>query len=384
MAHGSKLSKDKIDEVVAAAVARGQAPGVVAAVAQGDETHIATAGAMAIGGPPMRPGTLFRIASITKPVTAAVVLSLVDEGLLGLDEPVDRLLPELADRRVLRRPDGPLTDTVAAERAVTTRDLLTFTWGFGMQGAMFMAPEPWPIVTAVAERELASFGPAQPATTPEPDTWMARLGELPLLAQPGERWLYSAGSQVLGVLAARAAGAPFEDVLRERVLAPLGLHDTAFYASDTSRLATAYENVDGKLAVRDRPDGQWSRPPRFPDGAAGLVSTAADLLAFGRMLLHGDGEILKAGTVAEMTRDQLTPEQRSRVWPGFSFLGDRGWGYGVSVTRWGYTWAGGSGTAWSNVPAQDLTVVVLTQRAADETGMPAVCEDVLAAARTGG
>ena len=384
MAHGSKLSKDKIDEVVAAAVARGQAPGVVAAVAQGDETHIATAGAMAIGGPPMRPGTLFRIASITKPVTAAVVLSLVDEGLLGLDEPVDRLLPELAGRRVLRRPDGPLTDTVAAERAVTTRDLLTYTWGFGMQGAMFMAPEPWPIVTAVAERELASFGPAQPATTPEPDTWMARLGELPLLAQPGERWLYSAGSQVLGVLAARAAGAPFEDVLRERVLAPLGLHDTAFYASDTSRLATAYENVDGKLAVRDRPDGQWSRPPRFPDGAAGLVSTAADLLAFGRMLLHGDGEILKAGTVAEMTRDQLTPEQRSRVWPGFSFLGDRGWGYGVSVTRWGYTWAGGSGTAWSNVPAQDLTVVVLTQRAADETGMPAVCEDVLAAARTGG
>ena len=384
MAHGSKLSKDKIDEVVAAAVARGQAPGVVAAVAQGDETHIATAGAMAIGGPPMRPGTLFRIASITKPVTAAVVLSLVDEGLLGLDEPVDRLLPELAGRRVLRRPDGPLTDTVAAERAVTTRDLLTFTWGFGMQGAMFMAPEPWPIVTAVAERELASFGPAQPATTPEPDTWMARLGELPLLAQPGERWLYSAGSQVLGVLAARAAGAPFEDVMRERVLTPLGLHDTAFYASDTSRLATAYENVDGKLAVRDRPDGQWSRPPRFPDGAAGLVSTAADLLAFGRMLLHGDGEILKAGTVAEMTRDQLTPEQRSRVWPGFSFLGDRGWGYGVSVTRWGYTWAGGSGTAWSNVPAQDLTVVVLTQRAADETGMPAVCEDVLAAARTGG
>ena len=309
---------------------------------------------------------------------------LVEQGRLDLDEPADRLLPELAGRRVLRRPDGPLTDTVAAERAVTTRDLLTFTWGFGMQGAMFMAPEPWPIVTAVAERELASFGPAQPATTPEPDTWMARLGELPLLAQPGERWLYSAGSQVLGVLAARAAGAPFEDVLRERVLAPLGLHDTAFYASDTSRLATAYENVDGKLAVRDRPDGQWSRPPRFPDGAAGLVSTAADLLAFGRMLLRGGGEILKAGTVAEMTRDQLTPAQRSRVWPGFSFLGDRGWGYGVSVTRWGYTWAGGSGTAWSNVPAQDLTVVVLTQRAADETGMPAVCEDVLAAARTGG
>ena len=368
---------ERLEEIVETAVARGDAPGVVAAVGRGDEGYVAAAGVMAAGGPPMRSDTLFRIASITKPVTAAVVLSLVEDGLLGLEEPVDRLLPELADRRVLRRPDGPLTDTIRAERAVTTRDLLTFTWGFGMQGAMFMAPEPWPIVTAVAERELGSFGPPQPDTTPEPDTLMARLGELPLLAQPGERWLYSAGSQVLGVLAARAAGAPFEDVMRERVLAPLGMDDTAFYANDTSRLATAYERRDGELAVSDPPDGQWSRPPRFPDGAGGLVSTAEDLLRFGRMLLlPGGNPVLTAGTVAEMTSDQLTPAQLARVWPGFSFLGDRGWGYGVSVTEWGYTWEGGSGTAWANVPDQDLTVVVLTQRAVDETGLPAVCDQV--------
>jgi CubicO group peptidase (beta-lactamase class C family) len=373
---------ERLEEIIEAAVARGDAPGVVAAVGRGGDTRIAAAGAMAVGGPPMRPDTLFRIASVTKPVTAAVVLGLVEDGLLGLDEPVDRLLPELADRRVLRRPDGPLTDTIKAERAVTTRDLLTFTWGFGMQGAMFMAPEPWPIVSAVAERDLSSFGPADPDTTPEPDTWMARLGELPLLAQPGERWLYSAGSQVLGVLAARAAGMPFEEVMRERVLAPLGMHDTAFYTADTGRLATAYENVDGKLTVRDRPDGQFSRPPRFPDGAAGLVSTATDLVAFGRMLLRGGDPVLTAGTVAEMTRDQLTPEQRARVWPGFSFLDDRGWGYGVSVTEWGYSWEGGTGTAWSNIPDRDATVVVLTQRSPDETGFPAVCEEVRAAARS--
>src|SRR6266568_6689222 len=298
-----------VDEIVEAAAAQGQVPGVVAAVARGDATYVTAAGVMAAGGPPMRPDTLFRISSMTKPITAAVVLSLVDDGLLDLNGPVEALLPELVGRRVLRRPDGLLTDTVAAERPVTIRDLLTFTWGFGMQGAMFMAPEPWPIVTAVAERELASFGPPQPDTTPDPDTWMARLGELPLLAQPGERWLYSAGSQVLGVLAARAAGAPFEDVMRERVLAPLGMHDTAFDAQDTKRLATAYENRDGQLTVSDPPDGQWSRP---------------------------------------------------------------------------YTWDGGLGTAWSNAPAQDLTVVVLTQRAADETGMPAVCEEILTAARSGG
>jgi len=382
MAYGDKIDEDRIDEVVEAAVRQGQAPGVVAAVARGDATHVKAAGVMAIGGPPMRPDTLFRISSTTKPITAAVVLSLVDDGLLDLNGPVDMLLPELAGRRVLRRPDGPLTDTVPAERPVTVRDLLTFTWGFGMQGAMFMATEPWPIVTAAAERELASFGPPQPASTPDPDTWMARLGELPLLAQPGERWLYQAGSQVLGVLAARAAGAPFEHVMREGVLGPLGMHDTAFHAEDTDRLATAYERRDGQLAVSDPPNGQWSRPPMFPDGGGGLVSMAGDVLAFGRMLLRGGSPVLDNDMAAEMTRDQLTAAQRASVWPGFSFLGDRGWGYGVSVLDDGsYTWEGGLGTAWYNEPSQDLTVVVLTQRAADETGMPAVCDDVLAAAR---
>ncbi len=376
---------ERLEDIVEAAVARGDAPGVVAAVATGDETYVTAAGVQTVGGPPMRPGTLFRISSVTKPITAAVVLGLVEDGLLDLNGAVDTLLPELADRRVLRRPDGPLDDTTEAERPVTTRDLLTFTWGFGMQGAMFMSPEPWPVVTAAAERELAAFGPPQPAATPEPDTWMARLGELPLLAQPGERWLYSVGSQVLGVLAARAAGAPFGDVMRDRILGPLGMRDTGFNAQNTERLATAYENRDGRLTVSDPPDGQWSAPPRFPDGGGGLVSTAADLVAFGRMLLRGGHPVLTADTVKEMTRDQLTAAQRVNVWPGFSFLEDRGWGYGVSVLEDGrYTWEGGFGTAWTNVPDRDLTAVVLTQRAVDETGMPAVCDEVLAAARSGG
>ena len=372
----------RIDRVVAQAVEQGQAPGVVAAVARGPAVHVATAGAMAVGGDPMRRDTLFRISSTTKTMTAAVVLSLAEDGLLDLDGPIDALAPELAGRRVLRRPDGPLDFTVPAQRPITVRDLLTFTWGFGMQGAMFTGPEPWPIVTAAAERGLATFGPPQPGSMLDPDTWLARLGELPLLAQPGERWLYQSGSQVLGVLAARAAGAPLEDVLRERLLGPLGMADTGFRAADTARLATAYEHRDGVLAVTDPPDGQWSRPPRFPDGGGGLVSSVDDVVAFGQMLLRGGSPVLKPATVAEMTRDQLTAAQRANVWPGFSFLEGRGWGYGVSVLDDGrYTWEGGLGTTWSNVPAQDLTVVVLTQRAADETGMPAVCEDVLAIAR---
>jgi len=375
----------RIDRIVEQAVEQGQVPGVVAAVARGPDVHVATAGAMTVGGAPMRRDTLFRISSLTKPMTAAVALSLVEDGLLDLDGPIDELVPELAGRRVLRRPDGPLDLTVPAQRPITARDLLTFTWGFGMQGAMFGAAEPWPIVTAAAGRELATFGPAQPGGTPDPDTWLARLAELPLLAQPGERWLYNSGSQVLGVLAARAVGAPFEDVLRERLLDPLGMADTGFYAVDTARLATAYERRDGMFAVTDPPDGQWSRPPLFPDGGAGLVSSADDVVAFGRMLLRGGDPVLVPATVAEMTRDQLSAAQRANVWPGFSFLSGRGWGYGVSVLDDGrYTWEGGSGTAWSNVPAQDLTVVVLTQRAVDDTGLPAVCEDVLAAGRGAG
>lgn len=371
----------RIDEAVENAVLHGDAPGVVAAIATADAIHVAVAGAMSVDGDVMRRDTLFRITSMTKPMTAAVILILVEAGMLELDAPVDALLPELANRRVLRSPDGPLDETLPAERSITIRDLLTFTWGFGMEGAMFLAAEPWPILTATIERELATFGPPQPATTPDPDTWMARLGELPLLAQPGERWLYQSGAQVLGVLASRAADAPFADVLRERLLAPLGMDSTAFFATDTNRLATAYARRDGKLEVSDLPGGQWSRPPAFADGGAGLLSTVDDVVAFARMLSRGGSPVLSPSTVAEMTRNQLTEAQRTNVWPGFSFLDGRGWGFGMSVCDDGrYTWDGGFGTTWSNVPSRGLTVVVLTQRATDETGPPAVCNDVLSAA----
>jgi CubicO group peptidase (beta-lactamase class C family) len=376
--------RERIDRLVADAVGQGQAPGVVAGVAHGGARHVAAAGTLALAGGPMRRDSLFRISSMTKPMTAAAVLSQVEAGLLELGEPVDRLLPELAGRAVLRAPDAPLADTVPALRPITVRDLLTFTCGFGMQGAMFMAAEPWPVVAAAAELNLHVFGPAMPATMPDPDTWLARLGELPLLAQPGERWLYQTGSQILGVLAARAAGRPFGEVLRERVLGPLGMHDTAFGAFDTARLATAYDRRDGQWEVLDAADGQFSRPPAFPDGGGGLVSSVDDVLSFGRMLLDGGAGVLAPETVAEMTRDQLTPAQRDAVWPGFSFLDGRGWGYGLSVLDDGsYSWDGGFGTAWSNVPAQDLCVVVLTQRFTGESGPAPVCAEVLAAARAG-
>ena len=174
------------------------------------------------------------------------------------------------------------------------------------------------------------------------------------------------------------AGRPFHDALRERVLTPLAMTDTAFHAVDTRRLSTAYGSQGGQLDVTDPPDGQWSRRPAFADGSGGLVSTVDDVVAFGRMLLRGGAPVLSRSTVEAMTRDQLTAQQHATVWPGFDLLDGRGWGLGLSVLADGsYGWEGGLGTSWFNVPARDLTVVVLTQRAADHTGLPQVCQDVL-------
>src|SRR5579862_9533463 len=119
-------------------------PGVVALVARHGQVHVEAVGSLAYGGAAVARDSLFRIASITKPITAAATMALVDEGLLGLDDPVDELLPELAERRVLARMDGPLDETVAADRAITTRDLLTFTFGFGLPPAMFADSNVWP------------------------------------------------------------------------------------------------------------------------------------------------------------------------------------------------------------------------------------------------
>jgi len=158
-------------------------PGLVALVARGSEVHVVALGNLDLDGRPVDRDSIFRITSMTKPITAAATLAVVEEQLLALDEPVDRLLPELAGRRVLRRMDGPLDETVPASRAITTRDLLTFTFGFGMVVEMFFAPEPWPIVQAAEELRLATLGPPDPEAQVDPDTWIASLGTLPLLAQ---------------------------------------------------------------------------------------------------------------------------------------------------------------------------------------------------------
>ncbi len=358
-----------------------QIPGLVALVACGDQVQVEALGRLSVGGTPVVRDSIFRIASTTKPVTAAATLALIEEGLIGLDEPVDRLLPELAARRVLRRMDGPLDDTVPAIRAITTRDLLTFTFGFGMVIEMFMSAEPWPVVTAAEQLHLATLGPPDPQGQPDPHTWIAGLGTLPLLAQPGQRWMYNTGASVLGVLLARAAGQPLAEVLRTRLFEPLGMPDTGFWTAQAERLATAYQPTPDGLVVSDEPTGAWSQPPAFGDGGAGLVSTADDLLAFARTLLRGGAPVLSRESVRAMTTDQLTAAQKAQGGLGPDFFTARSWGFCQAVLDSGaFGWDGGLGSSWLVDPTNDLTVIVLTQRTFETSGLPQVHRDVQAAA----
>jgi CubicO group peptidase (beta-lactamase class C family) len=364
----SKSRLGRMSDLLAGAVQRGEVGEVVALVSRDGETQVDTAGGA-------DPDTIFRIASMSKPVVAVAALILVEECALRLDDPVDEFLPELASRRVLTRLDGPLHDTVPAERAITLRDLLTFTAGIGFGHGMFGPPGSVPIMDALG----LLGGMPRPAALPSPDEWMRRLGRLPLVAQPGSRWLYNTGSDILSVLIARVTGQPLGDFLQERIFEPLGMTDTGFWVppDSISRLPPQYSrNEAGELVVYDPPDGQWSAPPAFPSGGGGLVSTAPDYAAFASMLLHGGSHrgarILSRPSVALMTSDQLP--DRVKAVSGIA-LGDfdtMGWGFGVSVvtrrtqlyhSAGSYGWNGGLGTTWANDPAENLTLILLTQHA---------------------
>jgi CubicO group peptidase (beta-lactamase class C family) len=363
----------------------------VTLVSRGGDEDVAVVGTTAVGGDePMQRDTIFRIASMSKPITAVAAMILVEECKLRLDDPVDEFLPELANRQVLRSLESELDDTVPANRPITLRDLLTFRLGIGL----VFPPDPgnpYPIQQAMGE-QLVGFVP-NPQAVPEPDEWMRRLGSLPLIRQPGEAWLYGTGSNVLSVLIARAAGQSLGDFMRERLFAPLGMKDTGFSvpADKIDRLPTSYgtDFTTGALTPFDDPaKSNWSSPPAFESGAGGLVSTVDDLYAFGQMLLnkgtYGDVRILSRPSVALMTTDQLTPEQKAI--PGLvpGFWEDHGWGFGVAIDtkrtqiyaspgRFG--WFGGYGTSWYVDPAEGVIGILLTQAAFASADPPAIEPD---------
>ena len=366
------------DRVLAEAVRRGAVPGLVAAVVQGGEARVEALGTDGAGAP-LRRDTIVRIASMTKPIVAAAAMTLVEDGVLDLDGPVEPWLPELADRRVLRHEGADLDDTVPAERPITLEDLLSFRPGIGVLPHF---PAVHPIQHAYAAAALGGDGPPGRVPQPGPDEWMRRLGELPLIAQPGERWLYNTGADLLGVLLARAGGAELGTVLRRRVFDPLGMSDTGFVvpAGQLHRFVPELTATPGGgFGVLDPVHGFWSAPPAFPSGAGGLVSTVDDVLAFARMLREGGGEVLSACSVSEMTTDRLTDAQRA---DGALFLNGAGWGLGLAVEPDGaYGWDGGLGTGWRSLPSADLTTVLLTQVAWTDPAGPQLLLDFRAATR---
>ncbi|SFU00283.1 CubicO group peptidase, beta-lactamase class C family [Geodermatophilus amargosae] len=371
---------EEIERVVGAAVSDDAVPGAAWRVERDGEVARGAAGTHTPGGgDAVRPDTVFRISSVTKPVVATAALTLVDDGTLALDEPVDRLLPELAGRQVLADPADASAGTVPARRAVTVRDVLTFRLGLGID---FTAPWPTPTVAALGEAGLPA-GPPQPQAAPPPDEWLRRVATVPLAYQPGERWLYHSGASVLGVLVARAAGRPLPEVLAERVLTPLGMADTGFGvpAAARDRFGPHWTppGDGGARDLYDPADGQWASPPAFPDGGDGLVSTVDDLAVLARVLVAGGEPVLRQDTVRAMLTEQAGPVDDE----------GGGWGLGLGVRRTdepggrharSFGWDGGLGSTWWTDPVTGTTAVLLTSQMWSSPAPPEVFDAFRAAA----
>jgi len=321
-------------------------------------------------GLPMQRDTIFRIASMTKPVTVAAAMALVEEGKLALTDPVSRWLPELAEMRVLVDPNGSLDNTVAARRPITIDDLMThrsgLAYGFSVGG---------PISRAYGQVSLRQ----------DQDQWLAEVAALPLLHQPGERLTYSHGTEVLGIALSRIEGKPVHAVLRERIFEPLAMADTGFFIAPEARgrAATMYRLDEAGTLQHDMMGPIPVKEPRFCQGGGGLVSTADDYLRFARMLLGAgtvDGvRVLSEESVQSMRTDRLTEEQKRQPFLGAPFWVGRGFGLNLSVVTdpaksaqlfgagglGAFSWPGAYGTWWQADPANDLILIYLIQNYPD-------------------
>lgn len=321
-------------------------------------------------GLPMQRDTIFRIASMTKPVTVAAAMSMVEQGRLALSDPVTRWLPELAGMRVLTEPDGPLESTVPALRELTVEDLMTHRGGLA-----YAFSAPGPIARAYAGVSLRQDG----------DDWLAEVARLPLVHQPGDRMTYSHSIEVLGLVLSRIEGRPLPELLAERVLDPLGMTDTGFHLTPEQRrrAATMYKLDSAGRLSHDVMGPAPIVAPRFAQGGSGLWSTVDDYLRFARMLLGGgtiDGvRVLSEQSVRLMRTDRLTEEQRRFPFLGMPYWQGRGFGLNLAVVTdpvrsaplfgpgglGAFTWPGAYGTWWQADPSADLIVIYLIQNAPD-------------------
>jgi CubicO group peptidase (beta-lactamase class C family) len=385
----AKSRLDRMQRVLSGHIERKEIAGLVALVSHHDDVHVETLGTMSVDQPtPMRRDAIFRIASLSKPITAVASMMLVEDCKLRLDDSIEPWLPELANRRVLNSMASQLEDTVPARRPITVRDLLTYRMGFG---SVIAPPDTYPIQKSIREYRIGGDGPPLPAQAPGTEEWLKRLGSLPLMAQPGERWMYHVSHDVLGVLIGRVAGQSLGDFLRQRIFEPLGMKDTAFHVPPEKRnrlpVSYVFDRQTNRLRSYDGvADSAWGPEPPFESAGGGLVSTLDDYFTFSRMMLnkgrHGHQRLLARATVELMTSDQLTPEQRAGS--KLFFGGYRSWGLGMSVDigrreifhapgRFG--WDGGLGTSAYTDPAEGMIGILFTQRMMDSPQLPRVFTD---------
>ena len=378
--------EQQLQTVLRESVEKGELAGAVVLVDRGGQTDCAAAGWRDIENHlPMERDTIFRIASMTKPITSVATLMLVDEGRIGLNDPISRVAPEFANMRVLRSPDGPLEDTEEANRPITFEDLLTHRAGL-TYGDLHRSP------ISRAYRETLG---GDIDTYVAPDDWIRGLSRLPLVAQPGSAMTYGLSTDLLGLLIARIEGASLGSVLARRIFDPLGMTDTSFLVprEKRNRRAAAY-GFDGQarllkrltwggVVVEERPEHM-----AYESGAVGLWSTVDDYLKFARIFL-GSGEVdgvrlLRSETLARMMSNQLTDTQRAN----FALLGQRlfavgrGFGLGVGVvldpdnsdmarrgSQGTVSWPGAYGGWWLADPKEKLIFIFLAHNMVDVAQM---------------
>ena len=370
-AHFSTLAPMKLDGNQASiqeAIGAGLLAGAVTLVWQaGEVLQVNALGYRDVdAGLPMQRDTIFRIASMTKPVTVAAAMSLAEEGKLSLTDPVTKWLPELANMRVLLDPRGPLDRTEPARRPITVDDLMThrsgLAYSFSVSG---------PLSKAYGRMSFRQ----------DQDRWLAELATLPLVHQPGDRLTYSHATDVLGIALSRIEGKSLADVLSERIFGPLGMADTGFSVGTAGRrrAATMYKLDETMTLQHDAMGPAPITDPPFCTGGAGLWSTVDDYLRFARMLLADgmlDGaRVLSEQSVQQMRTDRLTDEQKRQPFLGAPFWIGRGFGLNLSLVTdpsksrqlFGpgglgtFSWPGAYGTWWQADPSADLILIYLIQ-----------------------
>jgi len=359
---------DEVGNAVKEAVASRDVPGAISIVWQGGQTRcVHAAGVRNIEtGAPLTMDTIMGLASMTKPITVATAMALVERGKMRLSDPITRWAPEFANMRVLRRADGPLDDTYAAPRVITIEDLMThcagFAYGFYTQG---------PLAAALIQK--LGMGIDSDLTA---DQWMQTIAALPLAYAPGERFNYGHSIDVLGFIVGRAAGSDLRQAMRELILDPAAMPDTDFHTpvQKRARAAEVYFSPAAGEFTNVKMSGFYSdKPVSYASGGQGLVSTPADYLRFARMLLGGgriDGRrVLKADSVKQMLTDHLTTQQR-----GFAAFGDpqywQRWGQGLGMTVLrdpalastqagvgSFGWGGAFGGWWQGDPTRNAILL---------------------------